>query len=205
MTPKTNKEMVESLRKEGVLKSEKLRRAFLGIDRAKFLTDEQKGHAYDDNALPTLAGQTISQPYTVAFMLDLLEVGAGQKALDVGSGSGWTTALLAHLVGEHGSVIGTEIVPELVDFGKRSLEKFNLPHAEIRQAEAGSLGVPDQKFDRILVGASATRTPHELLLQLEEKGVLVCPVKESIVKYERLNDDEVKTTEYPGFVFVPLI
>lgn len=205
MMPSTNKEMVNDLRKLGVLKDESVAKAFLAVDRKKFLKKEQHGHAYDDSALPTLLGQTISQPYTVAFMFDLLKVSPGDTVLDIGSGSGWTTALLAHLVGEKGRVVGTEIIPELVEFGRANLAKFKFNNLEIRQAEQGKLGAPGEKFDRILVGASAEHTPKELFAQLENKGVMVAPVGESIIKFEKLDDEQVKKHEFPGFIFVPLI
>lgn len=204
-TPSSNKEMVADLRKLGVLKDDLAAEAFLAVDRKKFLTKEQQGHAYDDTALPTLLGQTISQPYTVAFMLDLLKAKPGDHVLDIGSGSGWTTALLAHIVGEEGRVIGTEILPDLVEMGKNNLGKFKLKNAEIQLVEQGVLGVPGEKFDKILVGASSTETPKSLFPQLKNKGVLVVPVGESIMRFERINEEQFKKQEFPGFVFVPLL
>ncbi len=203
--PSSNKEMVEELQGLGVLKDELAKEAFLAVDRKKFLKKEQQAHAYDDTALPTLLGQTISQPYTVAFMLDLLQAKRGDKILDVGSGSGWTTALLAQIVGEEGSIIGTEIIPELVEMGKENISKYKFQNAEIRLAKKGELGVPGEKFDKILVGASSTEVSKDLLAQLKNKGIMVAPIKESIIKYQRINEEQFQKQEFPGFVFVPLM
>jgi protein-L-isoaspartate(D-aspartate) O-methyltransferase len=203
--PSTNKEMVEDLRKQGVLKSPEIIDAFLKIDRKKFLKVEQYAHAYDDSPLPTLSGQTISQPYTVAFMFELLKPLEGQTVLDIGSGSGWTTTMLAELVGVEGKVTGTEIIPALVELGRENVEKFKHKNIKIEQAVRNELGIKGEMFDRILVSASASKMPNELIDQLKPGGVMVIPVGENIVKLEKSSDDKIKTKDYPGFVFVPLV
>ncbi len=98
-----------------------INRAFKKIKREDFLLPEDRSKAGIDNALPIGYGQTISQPATVAFMLELLQPRAGDKILDVGSGSGWTTALLAEIVGKRGKVYGVERILELKNFGKQNL------------------------------------------------------------------------------------
>lgn len=203
--PSTNKEMVEDLKKQGVLKTSEIINAFLQVDRKKFLKPEQYAHAYDDTPLPTLSGQTISQPYTVAFMFELLSPEPGQKILDIGSGSGWTTAMLANIVGEEGEVIGTEIVPELVKYGSNNLRKFKFSNAIIQQADEHYYGVEGKVFDRILVSASAQEMPQSLIDQLKPNGIMVIPINENIVKVRKSGDEKITTIEYPGFVFVPLV
>lgn len=203
--PSTNKEMVEDLKKQGVLKSPEIVNAFLQIDRKKFLKPEQYGHAYDDTPLPTLSGQTISQPYTIAFMFELLKPKIGQKVLDIGSGSGWTTALLAEIVGVKGEVTGTEIIPSLVELGRENINRFKHKNVKIEQAIEDELGRKGEVFDRILVSASAQKMPDELISQLKPGGIMVIPVGENIVKLEKSLDEKIKTKEYPGFVFVPLV
>jgi protein-L-isoaspartate(D-aspartate) O-methyltransferase len=138
-------------------------------------------------------------------MLELLEVSPGDSVLDIGSGSGWTTALLADMVGRSGSVTGLEIVPELVAFGWKNLVKYVFPWARISQAEPGVPGIPGKTFDRILVSASAEEFPKSLLDQLVSGGVLVIPVGESVFRYRKGMDGSVTTEEFPGFVFVPLL
>jgi protein-L-isoaspartate(D-aspartate) O-methyltransferase len=138
-------------------------------------------------------------------MLELLNPKKGNKVLDVGSGSGWTTALLAELVGDKGEVTGTEIVPPLVELGRENIEKFKHLNAKIEQAVRNELGKKGEMFDRILVSASALEMPDELVVQLKPGGVMVIPVGENIVKLEKTSDEKINTKEYPGFVFVPLI
>ena len=196
--------LIAQLRDRGALRTPALIRCFERIDRRDFVTEEEKGAAYGDYPLPIGFGQTISQPYTVAFMLELLGAKEGDRVLDIGSGSGWTTALLACVVGRQGSVIGLERIDELVRFGNRNLAKYDLPWAEIGEAGA-SLGVPGGGFDRILVSASASRFPQALIDQLLPGGVLVIPVGTSIFRVEKNRAGEVVYDEYPGFVFVPLI
>ena len=107
-----NSELVRHLIEEGYLKTERIIGAFSAIDRADFVLEEYKSEVYGDYPLPISYGQTISQPATVAFMLELLQPEAGDKVMDAGSGSGWQTAILASIVGEKGSVYAVERIPE---------------------------------------------------------------------------------------------
>ena len=166
---------------------------------------EYQAEANENYPLPIGFGQTISQPFTVAFMLKLLSPQEGDKVLDVGCGSGWTTALLANLVGKTGKVFGVEIIPELVEFGRKNLAKYNFPNAEIVQAGA-ELGLPSEApFDRILVSAAAEEIPETLLRQLKAPGVMVLPVKNVIVQIKKDATGEISKKEFPGFAFVPLV
>jgi protein-L-isoaspartate(D-aspartate) O-methyltransferase len=176
------------------------------VDRVDFVRLEDRGSTAEDEALPIGYGQTISQPYTVAFMLELLWPRVGEKILDVGSGSGWTTALLAAIVGPKGKVCGVERVPELVGFGRANLAKYTLPQAEILQA-GKELGLPEAApFDRILVSAAAeSSVPVRLVAQLKVGGILVMPVGEAIWCVEKLSGTQTRIEKHPGFVFVPLV
>lgn len=147
---------------------------------------------------------TNSQPSTVARMLGLLDVRPGDRVLDVGSGSGWTTAVLATLTGPEGTVIGVERVPELVDYGRERLADMG-SHAEIRAAIVGRLGLPDEAaFDRILVSAQATTIPVWLEAQLAESGRLVVPVV-GVMTIVDIRDGIPRRREDAGrYSFVPL-
>ncbi|MEP6665054.1 MAG: protein-L-isoaspartate O-methyltransferase, partial [Nocardioidaceae bacterium] len=159
-----------------------------------------------DAPLPIGHGQTNSQPSTVARMLDLLAPEVGDRVLDVGCGSGWTTALLAYLVGEEGSVIGVEIVPELTEQARRNLAAHGLGHVRVEQAHRDVLGLPDEApFERILVSASARHFPRPLVPQLAEEGRLVVPVRRSLCVADREGVDVLQVRRVGRYRFVPLI
>ena len=198
-------ELIESLKKNNILKTPRIIKAFRNTDRIHFVKKENRKYAYSDRPLSIGRGQTISQPLTVAFMLEELQPEKGNEVLDIGSGSGWTTALLSRLVGEEGSVIGLEIKHKLVEFGQENLNKLDIENAKIEQARENVLGIPDKKFDKILVSAAAKREPEELLDQLKEGGTLVIPIGGSIYKIDKTPNGETVREEYPGFAFVPLI
>lgn len=196
--------LINNLIAGGVLKTPNLIAAFKAIDRAAFVPPELSGAAYEDIPLPIGDGQTISQPWTVAFMLELLQPQPGDRVLDIGSGSGWSTALLAHAVGPGGFVLGLERIGQLVALGRNNLQKAGIKNAAIEPA-GPQAGKPGERFDRILVSASADRPVPELLEQIAPGGRLVMPVNESIWLYETDRAGRVAAREYPGFRFVPLI
>jgi len=200
------KELIERLENETmVLRKKELKDAFTVIDRKDFIPIDYIKEAYEDYPLPLQnTGQTISQPTTVAFMLELLNPIKGEKILDIGSGSGWTTALLAYIVGDKGNIIGIERIQELVEFGQINIKKYNFKNAEIRQAEK-EIGLSKQApFDKILVSASAEILPEKLMKQLKVGGIMVIPINDEIWQVRKLkNSKEIK--KYKGFAFVPLI
>ncbi len=174
--------------------------AFAACPRTDFLPEDQRRFARLDRPLPIGWGQTNSQPTTVRNLLTLLDVRPGQRVLDVGCGSAWTTALLAHLVGPDGEVIGVEIVPGLVTFGRSRLG--DRPNARVTPALSGVLGLPDgAPYDRILVSAEARTLPVPLLAQLADDGVLVVPV-DGILLEVRPGPEVVERGRY---AFVPLV
>lgn len=203
----THRKLVKHLQECGVLNTPQIIQALLKTDRADFVPSERRDRAYGDYPLPIGEGQTISQPSTVALMLEMLSPKKGQKILDVGCGSGWTTALLSRMVGEEGVVYGLEIKPSLVEFGRSNLKEANIENAEILQAKKHVLGLPKQApFDRILVSAAAEqKIPEELIEQMAKGAIMVIPVGGSIFKVVKTEDGEVEQEERMGFRFVPLI
>jgi protein-L-isoaspartate(D-aspartate) O-methyltransferase len=185
--------------------ADRLRAAFDRVRRSDFLPRAQLGFAGEDAAVPIGHGQTNSQPSTVRDMLDLLDVEPGHRVLDVGCGSGWTTALLGDLVGSQGEVVGVEIVPALVAWGRENLMTYAMPWTRVEQAREGVLGVPEgAPYDRILVSAEASRMPDELVDQLEEDGVLVVPVKGRMTVVRR-RAGRAEAHHEGWYTFVPLI
>jgi len=178
--------------------------AFEALPREGFLPESERRRAGHDGPLAIGHGQTNSQPRTVEAMLRLLGVAPGQRVLDVGAGSGWTTALLAHLVGPSGSVVGVELEPTLVELGATNLAATGQPWAGIRAAAPGVLGVPDHApYDRILVSAEPSSLPQALVDQLGEGGRLVIPVRGTMTLVTR-SGDEVRESHHGSYRFVPL-
>lgn len=162
-------------------------------------------HAGWDVPLPIGYGQTNSQPTTVRLMLEWLDVQPGQKVLDVGSGSGWTSALLAHLVGSDGQVVAVEKIPELVEFGRQNCRQLGLGNIEFHQAEEAPGWWTGRPYDRILVSASGPEIPKVLLDQLAAPGKMVIPVLSAIVVLEKTAAGKIEKQAYDGFSFVPLV
>jgi protein-L-isoaspartate(D-aspartate) O-methyltransferase len=179
--------------------------AMATLDRARFLTPEQVPHAREDRALPLFHGQTGSQPSTVTEMLRLLQVPIGGSVLDVGSGSGWTTAILARLVGPAGRVLGLELDPDLAAFGAANLAACDLPWARIEVADPHLLGRPvPGGWPRILVSASASRLPAALVAQLADDARMVLPVGRRMTLVVR-QGKAVEVSTHGEYLFVPLV
>jgi protein-L-isoaspartate(D-aspartate) O-methyltransferase len=189
----------------GVLDNPLIKKAFENVDRQNFVDGDYKVEAYEDYALPLAHGQTISQPTTIAFMLELLDAEVGHTVLEVGTGSGFTSALLSDIVGEDGKVISTEIIPELKEKAIQNLKSQNIHNVTIIATQQGTVGYSKGgKYDRILVHAGAEELPEQLVQQLKIGGVLVVPIKESVYKIVKKSESEFEEKEYPGFSFVPL-
>lgn len=183
----------------------RVQKALDEIRREDFLPRGQRRHAGEDRALHIGYRQTNSQPTTVSNMLTLLEVEPGDRVLDVGSGSGWTTALLGALVGPTGEVHAVELVPELVAWGRENLAAYSMPWTSISQASPDALGLLDlAPFDRILVSAQASRLPDELVAQLTIGGVMVVPVAGAMTVVRR-TAGEPTVVQHGLYSFVPLI
>ena len=173
--------------------------------RTSYLPVEVREEADLDAPLALGHGSTCSQPTTVRRMLELLDVHEGQSVLDVGSGSGWTTAILARLVGPDGRVVGVDVVEELVRDAAGRLRRDGLEQAEVRVADQDVLGVPDAApFDRVLVSAMARELPEELVAQLADGGLMVLPLDGRMVRVT-VQDGRPHVEPTPGgYRFVPL-
>ncbi len=205
---KESKILINDLIKQGYLKTDIIVEAFTEVKRAEFVPKELENEAYLNIPLPLGRGQTISQPLTVAFMLELLNPRPGQNILDVGSGSGWTTALLSHIVGKKGKVTALEIVPELCEMGRKNVSKLNFIKkgiAEIHNQDGYAGYIQNAPYDRILVSATVENIPKDLKSQLKIKGEMVIPVSNYIWHLKKKKENNFYEEKYPGFSFVPLV
>jgi protein-L-isoaspartate(D-aspartate) O-methyltransferase len=205
--------MVErQLRRRGI-SDELVLDAMATVPRELFVPESQRRRAYYDGALPIGHGQTISQPWIVAAIAQALALTGDERVLDVGSGSGYSTAVAAKLAGE---VIGIERVPELAERSRETLAELGVENAEIIAAD-GSEGLPDRApFDAIAVHATAPAPPPELLRQLAVGGRLVVPVAtrgaDMLTRFRRVGEkidpetgEGFETSSLGATRFVPLI
>lgn len=200
--------LVDQLIEEGCLKTPSIIDAFKKIDRAKFVPEELKESAYLNIPLSIGKGQTISQPATVAFMLELLQPKEGEKILDIGFGSGWLTAILAEIVAtssRRGEVLAVEIIPEIFEWGKKNIEQFTFTNIRFFLGNALISMGKEMPFDKIIVSAAGQDIPQSWKSQLKIGGRLVLPVNNSLWLVIRKSEKEFTEQEFSSFVFVPLI
>ena len=200
------RELIDELIEAGYLKTPGIIEAFRRVNRRDFLPPALQADAAWNSPLPIGHRQTISQPLTVAFMLELLAPQSGDRVLDVGAGSGWTTALLAEIVGPSGGVYAVERIAELKNFGQQNVGKYNFSNVTFFCRD-GHRGLPDHApFDRILVSAAARRVPPALRQQLANNGRMVIPTTDEDIRLiKKSASGTFKETRYPGFIFVPLV
>ena len=200
-----NLDLIQHLESSGVLTQSKIKQALLDILREDFVQPEDRKFAYFDNALSIDFGQTISQPTTVVFMLELLAIHSEQKILEIGYGSGWQTAILSKLVGEKGKVYAFEIVQEVAKFGKNNLKKFKIKNLKLYASDYEKKIKTLGEMDRIISGAAFAEIPKNLLEILKIGGKLVAPTHlQDIRLITRKNQHEFIEKIYPGFIFVPI-
>jgi len=195
--------LLEQLRQQGI-RDEQLLHAIETVPRERFIDEAFQHKAYENTALPIGSGQTISQPYTVARMTELLQLTPKSRVLEIGTGSGYQTAILAHLV-EH--VCSVERIKGLQWQAKRRLKQLDLHNISTRHGD-GWEGWPSRgPFDAIIVTAAPPEIPQALLKQLAEGGVMVLPVGEQTQTLQRIQrrDYEFIVDIVEAVRFVPLV
>ncbi|MFM2251345.1 MAG: hypothetical protein RLZZ358_2275, partial [Bacteroidota bacterium] len=194
------KALVAELRKKGI-QNEAVLEAINTLPRHFFFDTALISHAYEDKAFPIGEGQTISQPYTVAFQSSLLEVAPGDKILEIGTGSGYQACIL-HLLGA--KVISIEYQKKLFEHTSRFLQRLGI-QLQLFYGD-GTGGVPAYApYDKIIVTAGARVVPEALIQQLKIGGILVIPVgdrsKQAMVKITKKSATEIQREEFEGFAF----
>ena len=199
--------LINVMQSTGFLTDDKVENAIRNIQRHNFVPDSQKNEAYENSPIPIMKNQTISQPSVVARMTEWLDLKEGQKVLEIGSGSGWQSAILANLVGS-GKVFTVERHSELAKFAKQNLEKLGIKNVEIINGD-GNLGLPEKSpFNRIMITAACKKVPEKLLDQLAMDGLLVAPVGEniqSLILLKKTHKGIIEVKNQKGYVFVPLV
>lgn len=201
------KALIEELKSQGISDKNVLE-SIETVPRCLFVPKDLLREAYSNNPLPVGKGQTISQPYTVAFMLQALELKKGLKVLEVGSASGWNAALIGYII-KPGKVYTTEIIPELAELAKENLKKLKNSEKVIKVILTdGSLGLSKYApFDRIIVTAACPKIPNSLIEQLSSNGILIAPVggefDQEMIRI-RKNKDKIEKEDLGSFIFVPL-
>ncbi len=201
----TRDRLVQRLRQDGI-KDERVLKAITQVPRHEFVDEALSSRAYENTALPIGQSQTISQPWIVARMTEaLLDGGTPQKILEVGTGSGYQAAILAHLVP---TVFTVERIDELLKLARRRFHNMRLNNIYLRYAD-GHLGWPSQApFDGIIVTAAAHSVPEELLEQLAIGGVLVIPVEkdgQQRLLAVRRTEEGFEESDLGGVIFVPML
>lgn len=199
------KALVETVRAQGIA-DEKVLEAIGAVPRHEFVPEEIRAWAYLDRPLPIGHDQTISQPYIVALMTELLRVRKGQRILEVGTGSGYQAAVLAHLGAEVHSI---EIVPELAARAARDLERLGYAKARVYEGD-GFLGRPDASpFDGVIITCAVDEVPPPLVGQLKTGGRIVLPLGDSL-NYQDLTvvtkrkNGKLERRAVTGVIFVPM-
>jgi protein-L-isoaspartate(D-aspartate) O-methyltransferase len=198
-------EFLLALRRRGIMDASVLR-AMEEVPRERFVEAGQAGDAYADQAMPIACGQTISQPYVVAYMTEQLDVGGKDRVLEIGTGSGYQAAVLSRLAAE---VVSVERYRTLAQAARARLAALGYGNVEVLVGD-GLLGAPERApYDRIIVTAAAEQIPAALVAQLKECGVMVLPLgpqrgAQTIVKLTKTRDG-LDREELIAVRFVPLL
>jgi len=198
------KRMVEQQLSARGIKNSDILEVFYRLERHKFMPEELANAAYSDFPLPIGEGQTISQPYIVALMVDNLNLSGSEKVLEIGTGSGYQTAVLAELAAE---VCSVEVRVNLAENTQALLSELGYANIKIKVGD-GSMGwVEEAPFDRIIISAATTRIPLPLVDQLKEGGRIILPqgsgFRQALTYADKI-DGKLKTKEICGCVFVPM-
>ena len=200
-------DLIIYLKNSKFLTNERVESALQNIPRHEFVPESELDYAYDNEPLSIMKKQTISQPGVVTRMTEWLDVKNGQNILEIGTGSGWQSAILSYLVGT-GTVYSIERHPELVKFAQENFKKLNIDNIHVILGD-GTLGYPQASpYDRIIITAACNEIPLPLFEQLSENGLIIAPVgdsSQSLVLLQKTSKGMVEIKKQSKYVFVPLI
>jgi len=202
------KKLVSDLIALGVLKTPIIIDAFRKIPRHSFLPRNQLHHAYSDVALRTVKESTISQPYTVAVMVEALKPKAGEKILEVGAGSGWCACLIGFCVGNRGKVITIEIDEDVYNFARKNIKKLGIKNVKVILGDGGFGYEKEMPYDSCIITAACREIPEPIIEQTKIGGRIVAPVgsryEQKMIIAEKISKNKVKKKSIGNFIFVPL-
>ena len=199
--------LVSSLKKEGRIKTAELEKAFLEVEREKFVPAMMKKYAYFDTPLEIGNGQTISAPHMVAIMCEALDIKKGQSILEIGAGSGYHADIVSKIIGDKGHIYTVERFPSLAERAKKNLENAGIKNVIVETGD-GSEGLPQHApYERIYVTCASPEIPKPLMEQLKDPGKMLVPVGRLICNLELIEKKGNKVTSkyICGCSFVPLI
>jgi len=181
--------------------------AMRAVSREKFVALGSSQRAYEDRPLPIGSGQTISQPYIVAFMVAALDLKAGTKVLEIGAGSGYAAAVLAQIADQ---VFAVERIGQLAERARQNLQDADCTNVQIRHADGTQGWLEEAPFDAILVSAGAPNVPEALLDQLKVGGRMVIPIGQTpgaqkLIRITRRRQDSYERKALADVRFVPLV
>ena len=199
-------QLVKYWKERGIITDTRVLGAFLKVNREEFMPEDLRKEAYADIALPIGFGATISQPTTVMIMTQALDVRSGMKVLEIGSGSGYQSAILSYLA-NGGIVYSVEIIAELVSYAQKNIQHEKIQNVKIIQSD-GSIGLPNNApYDRIIVTAASPELLESLLSQLSDNGIMVIPIREgeaqTLYKITK-KGQSIEKQNLGLFMFVPL-
>ncbi len=204
---RSNQELVQYLIDFGFLRSKRVTEAFQRVDRAHFVLPSQAESAYADYPLPLFKLQTISAPSVVAIMTEALELPAGGKALEVGTGSGYQACILAEVVGPGGKVVSIERIPELCDYARQKISGIGVKNILVVCGDGSEGYAAEAPYNGIIVTCGAPSVPEPLFEQLKEGGKMVIPVGgtyfQDLLLIEKIKGRQETRTLLP-VMFVPM-
>jgi protein-L-isoaspartate(D-aspartate) O-methyltransferase len=193
---------------QGMLVKENILQAFKVIPREIFVPPQFKDQAYDDQPLPTLREQSISQPTTIMVMLQALDIKSGENVLEIGAGVGYQAALIGEIIGEQGHLVTCEVIPELVYIAQKHLHNLGLSWVNVIEADGGEGWLDSSPYDKVIITAACPAVPQPVVDQLREGGIVIAPVgdldSQTMVRGVKVNGK--LELEFLGpFRFVPMV